>query len=74
MTVTLSPELEAALADRAQQWGLPPEVVASEILARHLLPGHFVPRDEWERGLVAAATDCGVSLTDEQLSREVIYD
>ncbi len=32
------------------------------------------PRDEWERSLRAIAVDCGVSLTDEQLSREHMYD
>jgi hypothetical protein len=32
------------------------------------------PRDEWERRLRSIATDCGVSLTDEQLSREELYD
>ena len=33
-----------------------------------------VPIDEWERKLFAAATDCGVSLSDEALSRENLYD
>ncbi len=32
------------------------------------------PRDEWERQLLALASDCGVSLSDEALSREALYD
>lgn len=32
------------------------------------------PRDEWERRLLAIATDCGVSLSNESLGREEMYD
>ena len=32
------------------------------------------PRDEWERRLLAIATDCGVSLSNEALGREEMYD
>ena len=32
------------------------------------------PRDEWERRLLSAASDCGVSLSNEALSREEMYD
>ena len=32
------------------------------------------PRDEWERHLRQAASDCGVSLSDEALSSEGLYD
>jgi hypothetical protein len=32
------------------------------------------PRDEWERGLLEAARDCGVSLPDSALSSEGRYD
>ncbi len=32
------------------------------------------PRDDWERLLREAATDCGVSLSDEDLSSEGIYE
>ena len=34
----------------------------------------FVPRDEFERTLMSLGTDCGVSLSDEALSSEGIYD
>jgi hypothetical protein len=36
--------------------------------------GPLEPRDEWERRLLGMATDCGVSLTNEQLSREEMYE
>jgi predicted DNA-binding antitoxin AbrB/MazE fold protein len=32
------------------------------------------PRDEWERKLLEAATDCGVSLSNEALSSEGLYE
>jgi predicted DNA-binding antitoxin AbrB/MazE fold protein len=32
------------------------------------------PRDEWERGLLSAAKDCGVSLSNSDLSSEALYD
>jgi hypothetical protein len=32
------------------------------------------PRDEWERRLRQAASDCGVSLSDEAVSSEGIYE
>jgi hypothetical protein len=32
------------------------------------------PRDEWERGLLAAASDCGVSLSNEAVSSEGLYE
>jgi hypothetical protein len=34
----------------------------------------LVPQDEWERRLRSIATDCGVSLSNEALSREELYD
>ncbi|MBC7854702.1 MAG: hypothetical protein IAF94_14815 [Pirellulaceae bacterium] len=32
------------------------------------------PRDEWERLLLSAASDCGVALSSEALSSEGLYD
>lgn len=32
------------------------------------------PRDEWERKLLGAATDCGVSLPDAALSSDGLYE
>jgi hypothetical protein len=32
------------------------------------------PRDEWERRLLGAATNCGVSLSHEAVSSEGLYE
>jgi hypothetical protein len=34
----------------------------------------IVPRDEWERRLLSAASDCGVSLPNSALSSDGLYD
>jgi hypothetical protein len=76
MVITLSPELEAVLSEQARRRGVAPEVLALDALREHFLPasGPLEPRDEWERRLLGMATDCGVSLTNEQLSREEMYE
>lgn len=82
MVITLGPELETALNDAARRQGLPPEEVALNALRERLLhpappspsAPAFEPRDEWERRLFAAASDCGVSLSNEAVSSEGIYD
>jgi hypothetical protein len=75
MVITLGADLEAALTDSALKRGVAPEVLAVEVLRARFLPAaDLQPRDEWERGLLAAAMDCGVSLSDEAVSREGLYD
>jgi hypothetical protein len=75
MVLTVSPKLEAALAEQAGRRGVDPAAMALDILCRHLLPlDPPAPADDWERGLLAAATDCGVSLPDSALSSEGLYD
>ncbi len=76
MVINLGPELEAALNELAGRRGVAPEVLALEALrARFLTTIPAVqPQDEWERGLLGLATDCGVSLSDAALSREEMYD
>jgi hypothetical protein len=75
MSITLPPQLEAALVEHARRRGVAPEALAVEVLRGHLLPATPpVPADEWERLLPSAATDCGSSLSDEALSREALYD
>lgn len=64
-----------------------PEGTKVEVIAPSPVPNGFVspratltkdeklqPRDEWERRLLAVATDCGVSLSNEALGREEMYD
>jgi hypothetical protein len=76
MILTLGPELEAALNESARRQGIAPEVLAIDILrARFVGPSQALqPRDEWERRLLGAATDCGASLTHGALSSEGLYE
>ena len=76
MVITLGPELETALTDLARKQGVAPEALALEALReRFLAPALAIqPRDEWERRLLAAATDCGVSLSHEAVSSEGLYE
>jgi hypothetical protein len=75
MVINLTPQLEAALSEQARRRGIAPENLALEVLReRFLRDAVLQPRDEWERRLLEAATDCGVSLSDEAVSSEGLYD
>jgi hypothetical protein len=77
MTITLSDEVERALKERAAKLGTSPEELANQTLKRELLPqivDFQPPRDEWERILMSIPVHTGVALTDEQVSRESIYE
>lgn len=75
MVITLPSHLESALADQAQRRGVAPETLALDLLQRHLLPAvPPTPIDEWKRRLFAAAVDCGVSIPDDALSSDGMYD
>jgi hypothetical protein len=76
MVINLGPELEAVLSDVARKQGVAPEDLALNALRERFLANalRLQPRDEWERGLLDAARDCGVSLPDSALSSEGLYD
>jgi hypothetical protein len=76
MVITLGAELEAALSEAARRQGVAPEVLAVNALRERFLglTSALQPRDEWERGLLEAARDCGVSLPDAALSSEGLYE
>jgi hypothetical protein len=77
MVIKIEPDLEAALAEQAkqQQQGVAPEDLAVRALRdRFLAKTMRVPRDDWERRLREIATDCGVSLSNQAVSSEGIYD
>ena len=75
MVITLDHELETRLNELARRQGVAPEVLALNALReRFLAAAALQPRDEWERGLLAAARHCGVSLPDSALSTEGLYD
>lgn len=78
MTITLTPDIEQILTREAERQGTTPEALA---LTKMRLPLRLdyrdtlpPPRDDWERELRSIAVDCGVSLTDEQVSRDSLYD
>ncbi len=76
MVLTLSSDLESALKYLAHKQGQTPEVLALNALReRFLAPALLIePRNEWERGLLGLATDCGVVLSHEALSSEGLYE
>ena len=76
MVIKLSPDLEAALNAAARRRGVAPDVLALDALRERFLgmAASLQPRDEWERGLLETARDCGVSLPDAALSSEELYD
>ena len=72
MTITLTPEIEAALIMQSQRQGVTPEEVA---LARlRTISQKNKPQEAWLRLLRSATSDCGVSLADEAVSSEGIYE
>jgi hypothetical protein len=77
MTLTLSEDVERALRSRAAELGKTPDQLAEDAIRRQLqLPASVEPppRDDWERLLLSIPAQTGVSLTDEQVSREVLYE
>jgi hypothetical protein len=75
MVISLTRDLESVLREQAQQQGISPEELALSVLQSRLLPRPLnEPRDDWERRLRSIARDCGVSLTDEAVSSEGIYE
>ena len=75
MVIPVEPEVAAALAEAASAGGTTPEALARAVLRRQFLPDPaLLPRDEWERRLLAAAIPCGVSLPNEAFLGEALYD
>jgi hypothetical protein len=75
MVIYISAQLEAALNEEAQKQGTDGETLAHRVLSeRFIRKPPFEPQDEWERRLLEIGTDCGVSLSNEALSSEGIYE
>jgi hypothetical protein len=75
MVLTLPPQLESALAEHARRQGIAPEILALDLLRRHLLSvAQPAPTDEWERRLFGAAIDCGISVPDAAMSSDGLYE
>ena len=76
MDLTLSPELAAALYAAARRQGVPPDELALHVLRERFLDvtPMLQAQDEWENGLLSAARECGVSLSNSALSSDGLYD
>ena len=77
--ITLTPEIEQGVTERAKELGTTPERLVLDKLREEFAPVDYrdslpPPRDDWERDLRSIGTPCGVSLTDEQVSREALYE
>ena len=76
MVIKLSEVLARALAQAARRVGLAPEDLAVQALNERFLLAErpIMAQDDWERMLLSAASDCGVSLSDAALSSEGLYE
>lgn len=75
MVVNISPDLEPVIVEQARQQGIDPAVLVLTVLRERFLGiPPIVPRDEWERQLLGIARNCGVALSNEALSSEVLYE
>jgi len=76
MVISLGSDLESALNDAARQQGVAPEILALNALREQFLAPalRLQPRDEWERHLLGAASDCGIALSNEAVSSEGLYE
>ncbi len=90
MIITLTPDIEQMLAEEAEKTGTTAEALALDRLQashessqkrNHVIPSFIdyrdtlpPPRNDWERRLRSIGTPCGVSLSNEAVSSEGIYD
>jgi hypothetical protein len=80
MTIRLSSELEQILQKHADEQHTTPEVLVVEALReRYSSSSHerslpHRPPTDWNAMLQELATHCGVSLSDEAVSSEGLYD
>ncbi|HKI30469.1 MAG TPA: CopG family transcriptional regulator [Gemmataceae bacterium] len=75
MVITLGTDLEAVLKEAARTQGVSPEELVMKTLRERLSrPQPIEPRDDWERRLLAVGSDCGVSLSNEALGSEGLYE
>ena len=79
-TITLTPDLEKVVLQKAREQGMAPEAIVLNAIRESLrlkasdLAARLQPRDEWEKRLLSVGTPCGVSVSDEALSSEGLYD
>jgi len=76
VTIRLDRKLEQALNEQARQKGVAPEALALNALRERFTADSpsLEPRDDWERALLDAGSDCGLTLPDSALSSDELYD
>jgi hypothetical protein len=74
MVLNISSDLETAIKTAATHQGVTAEEVAINALRDRFARPKIEPQDDWGRLLLAASSDCGVSLSNEAVSSEGIYD
>jgi hypothetical protein len=76
MTVTLDPNLEAALIEEAKRQGIDPETLVVNMLQKKFaqLRQPSEARDDWERLVLAAGSDCGISVPTSALTSDSLYE
>jgi hypothetical protein len=76
LVISVPPELEGALNALATQKGVTLEDLVIDVLRDRLgtLSRPIEPHDDWERLILQAGMNCGVSLADEALSSEGLYE
>jgi hypothetical protein len=76
LVVSLPAELADALRALAQQKGMTAEDLVINTLRDQLasVVPTIQPRDDWERLILQAGTDCGVSLPHAALTSEGLYE
>ena len=77
MTIRLTSDLEEMIRRCADERRVTPEAVVVDALRERFLPplsSAREPLDEWKARLRSVATHCGVSLSDEAVSSEGLYD
>jgi len=74
MVLNISSDLEAVLNEAASHQGVTAEELAIKALKERFARPLIQPQDDWGRLLLAASSDCGVSLSNEAVSSEGIYD
>ncbi len=79
MTIRLEADLEEVIRKHASEQQTTPEAIVMDILREQLslsrgpsLP--HPPAEDWKTRLRRLATHCGVSLSDEAVSSEGLYD
>jgi len=80
MTIRLTPDLEEIIRKQADERRSTPESVIMDVLReRFVAPSSGAvetqkPAGDWKVRLRRVATHCGVSLSDEAVSSEGLYD